>query len=243
MKVNRITFTGLDDSTNLNEVASICKSYPFVEWGMLASKSNQGEWNRYPQKQTIRKIINSDIPTKNLALHIQGSYLKNILKGYANILESDELPYVRDNFHRAQLNFHRQGYKFEPSLFIPALKLLKCDQTILQMDAGKFSEEILQKFGNKFNFYPLYDASGGAGVIPNTWPKHNTGQNYFGYAGGLGPDNLAEQLDAMNEVTNLEDMIWIDMESRIRTDDEWLDLDKCEECIKILIDSGYLEIK
>ena len=48
-----------------------------------------------------------------------------------------------------------------------------------------------------------------------------------GYAGGLGPDNVVEQVQKISQHVDPSASIWIDMERRVRSDDDkWLDLGK-----------------
>jgi phosphoribosylanthranilate isomerase len=85
---------------------------------------------------------------------------------------------------------------------------------------------------------PLFDTSGGAGVLPNRWPGAWPGR-YCGYAGGLGPDNVVEQLTRIRIAANEGERFWIDMERRVRSDDdEQFDLDKVRtvlEAVKPLV--------
>jgi hypothetical protein len=76
----------------------------------------------------------------------------------------------------------------------------------------------------------LFDVSHGAGVLPpgsgqadgdnnlNPWPKR-TMYEYMGYAGGLGPLNIAVQLQLIEAHADPLNFgpYWIDMESRVRT--------------------------
>jgi hypothetical protein len=102
------------------------------------------------------------------------------------------------------------------------------------------------------NCYGLFDVSGGAGILPDGWPQPihidiEPGEfgegieywRYSGYAGGLGPGNLAEQIPKIieasggTEFTN-EGRIWLDMESRVRSDDDrQFDLQKVRRCLEI----------
>ena len=78
---------------------------------------------------------------------------------------------------------------------------------------------------------PLYDKSGGAGVVPNTWPPAIDGV-YSGYAGGLGPSNIADELPKI-EVAARGNPFWIDMETHVRTDNgAKLDMDKVVSCLE-----------
>ena len=48
------------------------------------------------------------------------------------------------------------------------------------------------------NVSSLFDLSHGAGVLPEKWPKSPSNIK-TGFAGGLGPENIVEQVDKINE--------------------------------------------
>ncbi len=56
-----------------------------------------------------------------------------------------------------------------------------------------------------------------------------------GYAGGLGPDNLEEQLELISAAAG-DCSFWVDMEGKLRTLDEtecdWFDLGKARRCLE-----------
>ena len=64
------------------------------------------------------------------------------------------------------------------------------------------------------NAIPLFDKSGGTGVLPDSWPmqQHNL---YSGYAGGLSPENLEQEIPKIFDATC--GPIWIDAETLLRT--------------------------
>lgn len=53
-----------------------------------------------------------------------------------------------------------------------------------------------------------------------------------GYAGGMGPDTVADYLRLVEEA-GADGPFWIDMEERVRTDG-WFDLDKVERVLDAL---------
>jgi hypothetical protein len=57
----------------------------------------------------------------------------------------------------------------------------------------------------------LFDTSGGAGVLPQEWPVPAK-DFWCGYAGGLGPFNVIEQVRKIETVCAKP--FWIDMERR-----------------------------
>jgi len=82
---------------------------------------------------------------------------------------------------------------------------------------------------------PLFDSSGGRGVL-SEWPKipnHNFGPLWCGYAGGLGPNNIVDELFKIEEAVG-DAEIWIDMESKIRNSNNELDFDLCEKVLKAI---------
>lgn len=86
------------------------------------------------------------------------------------------------------------------------------------------------------NHQVLFDGSGGLGKSPETWTAPLL-DKLCGYAGGLGPNNLMTELDKIkNQVQECGGLIdfhtWIDMESKIRTDDKF-DLAKVVDVAKI----------
>jgi phosphoribosylanthranilate isomerase len=78
----------------------------------------------------------------------------------------------------------------------------------------------------------LIDDSGGRGISPSIWSAPHTSKQ-IGFAGGLGLDNLAGELEKIHAVAGTGS--WVDMEGKLRTHDLF-DLDKAEACINILRD-------
>jgi phosphoribosylanthranilate isomerase len=134
-------------------------------------------------------------------------------------------------FARVQLNFHT-----EPHGILAGLdKVLEAgDQGkafILQCD-GVHDEAVYEQ-GRRHPgvVSPLFDLSGGAGVLPVEWPPAWSGVR-CGYAGGLGPANVAEQL-ARIERAAPGASFWIDMERRVRSeDDSQFDLKKVRKVLE-----------
>jgi len=75
----------------------------------------------------------------------------------------------------------------------------------------------------------LFDASGGHGVSPEYWPAHLPDKS-CGYAGGLGPDNLARELPRIQEAAG-QGPYWIDMEGKLRNEADRFDLARARLCL------------
>ena len=97
--------------------------------------------------------------------------------------------------------------------------------------ADDVNNDLLDKVtSDGINAVPLFDISGGRGIVPKEWPKQ---KGYCGYAGGLSPDNLQEQLEKIEKVVD-DVPIWIDAETHLRSpDNSILDLDKVRSFLEI----------
>jgi hypothetical protein len=92
----------------------------------------------------------------------------------------------------------------------------------------------------------LFDESKGTGLMAAAWPQPPANGSRFGYAGGLGPTTLAEQLGKMADTIEHSDRedaeIWVDMESSLRTKladgADIFDVNKAMSCIIIVVESA-----
>lgn len=238
MQLDRVTITGADDSVEPADLLALSRMYPFVEWGILLSKNGMGK-PRFPTADWLWKF--RDMARRfpiQASMHVCGRWLREMLIGS---IPSDLGMFI-DCFQRVQLNFGAEPLEYKFKLFGNALESLSDDgqrEFIFQICGPQSPGPalFLQAIGGDACFdvdcFPLFDASGGAGVLPSEWPMPIDKDIYHGYAGGLGPDNLAEQLPRIAEAA-VETRIWIDMESRVRSaDDRQFDLAKVRQCLEI----------
>lgn len=220
MKIAFVTLTGADDETNISEMVSISEMYPFVEWGILFSQ-NKSAVPRYPSCGWVDDLLSSSIP--NLAAHLCGKWVDDILKGKFTFLDG----FNGSRFSRFQLNLSkgRLASLTDKETFHRAVG----DRTV--MVGGNYATALLTGDFFGLNMHPLFDASGGKGILAD-WnsPFFRDGEQMVcGYAGGLGPDNVVEELDKIAALVG-DGTVWIDMESKIRTKDRF-DLDKCRKVL------------
>lgn len=225
---DHVTFTGLDEKTDLLRVKDLSDQYP-VEWGILFSPNNTGKIQRYPSLKVIETFFSADIREGQLAAHLCG--------GHSNmIMEQEAAPiwltrFLQENVGRVQINLKDGETNVTASIkplianaygdLIDAVAVLQC--------RGPFPNDSSVDW--------LFDCSGGAGVRGAQWPTNAASTAAFvGYAGGLGPDTIIADLEEIWRAHNCDIGFWIDMEGRVRTD-EWLDLDKCESVLKQIYDA------
>ncbi len=229
MKIDRVAMTGADDSITPEQLLDINEKYPEVEWAILLSKNSVGH-RRFPSFKWIERLskITKEVPTK-LAGHLCGTWVRELVKGKLSVFS--ERPGLLNMFQRIQLNFHGEHMEPDPEFF----KILKGSnkQVIFQFD--DVNNDLLKKaLDHGVNAVPLFDVSGGAGIVPEAWPAPVDGV-YCGYAGGLGPDSMTEQLERISKVVPASQTIWIDMERRIRSeDDEVFLLSKVQTCLDLV---------
>jgi hypothetical protein len=212
MKPMLVTFTGVDDKTDLDKLEDLSAWYP-IEWGVLVG-GRLGS-NRYPTN--IERLTNRTI---RFSLHMCGEYAQAALFPYTS--EKSELmrQLAQDKmFDRIQINAGKYDI---PSLirfqeFVGKL-------VIMQARGKEFPEPLA-------GIQCLHDLSGGKGKVPKFRPVQPPETALVGYAGGIGPDNVVQVLSEINAHN-----FWIDMESKIRDTDDWLDLNKCEAVCKQIWD-------
>lgn len=201
-----------------------------MEWAILLSQSAEGN-PRFPTREWLDEL---QVVAKENALpmagHICGAWVRNLVVNKdASVFE--QRPEFLEMFPRIQLNFSPYH---AAQLFLNVLKPFK-NQFIFQVGSkGKADKEILLQLGLDMglDLAVLFDRSGGKGVVPAEWPQVIE-PFYCGYAGGLGPDSLAEQLVKINDIVG-DKTIWIDMESRVRSADNMqFDLEKVKACLEI----------
>lgn len=215
--LTRATVTGADDSVRADDLLSIAERYPFVEYGILLSNKAKGV-HCSPRFPSVR-WINVTLPKLSergvkLSGHICGRWVRDILQGDWSIIR--ELPEQWYRFGRFQINTYAQHFGFRPNLNWPLYPGGR--EIIWQMD-GVNEYLLTDSLARAYKTSGLWDLSHGTGVLPDSWPKSaGIYCMYMGYAGGLGPENVADQLREIENVAG--DTAWIDAETKLRSDND-----------------------
>lgn len=258
MKLTRVTLTGADDRTDINQLLDLSARYPFVEWGILFSEARMGQ-DRYPSFDWILELSRRKLEywrehgqtrNINLSAHICGSWMRMLLHGDQHFLldcfqQIDHADYTllgpshQRTFQRAQLNFNTKTLgvdynAFGFGLLIPSLHDY-FGRLIFQLNRN--NEAFLRTITSNVVCDLLVDMSGGRGKeLDLTTANSLTApylQQYIGYAGGLNPDNVNQYLEELTSRPNKgNDKFFIDMESGVRTNNQF-DLKKCEQVLEI----------
>ncbi len=214
--IKLVTLTGADDSVMPDDLMELRSNFPFVEFGILLSRDKKGH-PRYPSSRWLEKMLefkkNHDL---RLAGHICGSWAESLYGGSPDFFE--ELDGVQSMFSRLQINFGDKSFHLDAKRLIDILRQYgEKRHVIFQLGAGNQWEfQLLRKNQTEIVILPLYDMSGGTGVLPRIWPPQVNG--FTGYAGGLAPHNLHAELEKIEQVA--DGPIWIDVETGVRSQDK-----------------------
>lgn len=203
-----ITITGIDERTDIDQLVQFSDKYcNELELGVLYSVEPQ--IHRYPRKQWI---LDNAKKLNNIALHICGK------KARRELIDR-EIDDVISVFQRVQVN---------GTISVEDCELICSnypDKTIIT----QFNESnVWQLFVKAKNHAILIDSSGGRGISPEKWTAIDT-DKIIGYAGGIGTNNIAEELRKINKISNSKSF-WVDMEGKVRVDN-FFSLELVEQCV------------
>lgn len=227
MKLKKITFSGIDEEVEIQNLISLSEAFKetiSIEWGVLLSPKNGRP--RYPSLEWIEKLAKPIAKNKiNAAGHLCGKFAKTFIQGSSN-----ELPLDLDMFDRIQINLGPYIEESNEELIYNSIRNQNYNCFILQVGNNYDKTIEIAKYLKKrlCKIELLYDCSGGNGIEQSSWPQSH--QDFVcGFAGGLSPENISEKLNVINHITNNKPF-WIDMESGIRTDNSF----NLEKVINIL---------
>jgi hypothetical protein len=184
-----VTFTGVDDHTDVARLVSLSGRYP-VEWGMLFGAA-EGV-GRFPSRRKVAEVLEAGL---RCSAHLCDDYAMQVLSSGDTSLDLSR-------FARVQVNARDRDY----------------ERSQLSAFASRYDRPVIRQVRGPFRPTPgvlqLYDCSGGRGVVPDVWPKQPDDVAFVGYSGGLGPGIVSRVLPEL-EARNY----WIDMETGVRVNE------------------------
>jgi len=223
MKLKYCSITGADDAVDPRELLKLSQEFPFVEWAIWLMPERMGG-PRAPKMEWILQFLATCTQTHH-ALHLCG-------EGLLNFVKNDPVTVaLTQHFPRIQLNIR----------FDNVIQKLNINHLFNKIKQDPASTFIIQYADDNANLLPelkkipnhqiFFDASAGTGVSPDAWPAPLAGHS-CGYAGGIGPENVKDHLEKIGRVSQGQET-WIDMESRVRTNDVF-DLSKVKRVLEIV---------
>lgn len=222
MKLKYVAITGADDGVKVEELNALQNEYPFVEWALLYMPERAGE-KRFPSEKWL-KDFSANYKGAHRAMHLCGGAFLDFAAGKPEILN------VMKGFRRIQLNleFGNVDGKYDPQKLIKQIKAHPEHEFVIQYTEKR--KNLLPVLATIPNHAILFDGSAGAGVLPGSWPSPLAG-HFCGYAGGLKPENIKDNIEKIAKAAGAAET-WIDMESGVRTDDNF-DIGKVRQVLSI----------
>lgn len=216
------TLTGSDDKTDAGRLLELGEEFPFIEWGILYSATQQGK-GRYPSFDWIENLAARINGSKAyFALHVCGRAVFDLIDGTGHVA-----PLARA-FDRVQVNFCSSNHPLDG---IRAMVQRHVGQVIITQH-NDANSHLWADLATEPNHSVLFDASGGRGIERADWPAPLPGVR-CGYAGGLGPDNVERMLPLIQRAAGAA-QYWIDLEGKLRDEQDRFDLSRASSVIEVV---------
>ena len=229
MNITKVTMTGADDKVDPALLYELSELYDLIEWGILIYPKKTGT-PRYPSNQFIDHFMKWKPNFVKTAGHLCGSAVDYFFSG--NYAENSRF----SPFDRIQLNFRddrsdRNNRIIKINDFQNNFKR----RVIVQLNASN-ANFILNLKEKMEHYWPmiLFDNSGGKGKLITDISPPLEGYK-CGYAGGISPETIDPLLETLTRIVPDDTDIWLDMESGIRTGNEF-DLGKVRSVMDSITD-------
>ena len=211
MKLKYVAITGADDDVAVADLNALSEKFSFAEWAILLMPERMGQ-KRFPSADWIKNFVRK-YEGEYKSMHLCGSAFLGFIKNDPAVLN------LMKGFNRIQLNLEFGNVEGQ----------YKIDDLLRQIKAHPEFEFVIQYTDKRQDLLPrlldipnhaiLFDGSAGSGVLPGSWPAPLSG-HFCGYAGGLNPDNIRQNLEKIAKVAHGRET-WVDMETGVRTDDRF----------------------
>lgn len=207
-----LTVSGVDANTDLDLLPEC------VEIAILYTKTPEGR-HRYPSRRQIARMLRWR-PWKDNALHVCGRGAREQLLGY-------QIPDLTHLVQRIQVNGEPTPEEVE------LLCEMYSDHEIITQHTHRNVDLLSVRSPNHSL---LVDSSGGRGLSPDRWEMPDT-KKRVGFAGGLGPGNIAEELKKILKVSG--EKAWVDMEGKLRDKNDWFDVHLADAVVDAMYEWLY----
>lgn len=234
MGLKTITCSGADEHTDAKQLIWLLNRYKRAELGIQVSGEEAAfSTARYWWIENLFRTLEIDRIDIPIALHVNSDWVEDfcqnkihsVLKRWLNSPRYGQgKPFIR----RVQLNF-KIGREKKPDLqkLLQAIETCPRQQFIFSYNEANSSFiQQVYKSGQKFDL--LCDDSHGNGILPEKYLSPIYPDILQGYAGGLSPENVKEQLYQINKVVPRGKSFTIDAEEGLKGEDGHLSLEKCE---------------
>ena len=234
MFLKTIVCSGINENNDINDAVEFLKKYKNAEFGVQCSPKKAGyqtplfEW----LKELLSKLNEQKIE-KKVALHLNEGFVVS----FCDVKVPDEISdllSIENAVGRLQLNFKIGRETFALGA-VPNIKTLqKTMQPIsshpIILSASQPNLPFIHKaYHQKTKFDVLFDDSFGEGIAPDVRQPPLFEDVFQGYAGGLSPENVAEELRKIGKIA--KGSIFIDAEGKLKQDGSF-SFDKAEKFVQ-----------
>ena len=222
MFLKTIVCSGINEKNEIKDAVEFLKTYQGVEFGVQCSPKKAGYGTpRFEWIDTLASKLCEQKMCGRLALHLNEGFAVSICEGVIPPEISDLLQKT-NAIGRLQLNFKIGREVFGNNQIAPDLEKLATSMAQLTdhdiiLSASKANLALIAKMYHQgFKFDALFDDSFGEGIQPKAWSKPLFEDVFQGYAGGLSPENIQEELEKISKVATGN--IFIDAEGKLKQD-------------------------
>ena len=228
-RLDKITFTGIDNYTKKEDLIKISKEFPMVEFGFLHSARWKENGTRHPNPIEMKRLYDQSV---NYSLHLCGAFAgKALVNDYTEL--KDSLGSQLNCFNRMQLNVVGRKVKDSYNVTSPSNNIKQIIIQTADVDSMDLFDFLISK--NMTNCVPLFDPSGGKGKYSEiTEDMFIFDTDYFGIAGGINLDNCMDVVNNILKYDCWNRQFWIDMESSVRDNQDRFSTDICYDICKKL---------
>lgn len=255
MNIVKVSMIGANEKLPASDIIDFLRAHPQAEIGIGVSRQ-KGDFKtpRFDYVMSLMEQYNKVyVPGKTgtIALHINGNG-RDGKDGWPYRVSQGYFPaalYEMMHFPDMSIQLNHLGYNFDPIggshlvysfdlKFVPKSRLILsyCDKT------AKYIQNVIKEIRGwelmDVECDVLYDTSFGGGKMANKYDAPLYDGVRQGYAGGLGPDNILDELPKIQAAqTNPNAEIWIDAEGKLQNDAKTtLDLTRAEAFYNKIMD-------
>ncbi|MDY6408026.1 MAG: hypothetical protein SPL08_04945 [Pseudomonadota bacterium] len=221
MFLKTIVCSGINEKNDINDAIEFLKEHKNVEFGVQCSPKKASyhtprfEW----LKELLSKLEKEKIESR-VALHLNEGFVVSFCDGKVPNEISDLLK-IGTSVGRLQLNF-KIGREHFASGTVPHIRTLeKTMKAVAQhpiiLSASQPNLPFIYKaYYRGIDFDVLFDDSFGEGIVPDMRKAPLFEGVFQGYAGGLSPENISEELRKIEKVA--KGAVFIDAEGKLKQD-------------------------
>jgi hypothetical protein len=232
-----VTFSGIDETADVERVKEIRSHYFTVEWGLRLAVEHQGREAGFPGVDWICKVA----PELNLSAQLSGKSAGAFLMGDDSDLMAT-YGQVWSLFRRIQIDSPDGIDRVDLPGLAQLIAKSSDKQIILRIhDRNLEVADVLLAQG--ISCSTLFDESEVQEPAQTKWPKGLKRFAACGYAGGLGPDNIYKQLTPILNAAQSAERWWVEIDSCLRTEEQNRNVFSLVSCKRTIreFDSFFLD--